>query len=334
MNELISIIVPVYQAERYLYKSVKTLLLQTYENIEILLIDDGSTDSSREICDKLAIEDKRVVVIHQPNKGQSAARNMGISIAKGKYIMFMDNDDFYFPDMCNTLLKNIIDHNADISSCSYLACDENNNITHNIHNYRFIIYDNAKAMEAFLLREELDIYVWTKMYRRDFLVMNEISFEEGKSDEDFLFNFQAFSYARKVVFQDIALYKYVIRSDSESRIISQTKIIKYLEDTLYRIRKIEDSVFTNYPQLLPLAKRQSILYSYIMIGAIIRNHSKFIIKYPYYKSIMNYLHRNKRQVVKEHKYWGMSYLGSILSVVLPFKAYYLYRRIRRRLFKC
>ncbi len=334
MDELVSIIVPVYQAEAYLHKSVKSLFSQTYANIEILLINDGSTDSSGEICEKLALEDNRVIVIHQSNKGQSAARNTGIKNAKGKYVMFMDNDDFYFPEMCSTLLKNIKISNADISSCSYLTCNDKGYITHNVHNNRIIVYDNEKAMNAFLLRQELDIYVWTKMYRRDFLVMNEISFEEGKSDEDFLFNFQAFSYARKVVFQDIALYKYVIRSDSESRIISQTKIIKYLEDTLYRIRKIEDSVFTNYPQLLPLAKRQSILYSYIMIGAIIRNHSKFIIKYPYYKSIMNYLHRNKRQVVKEHKYWGMSYLGSILSVVLPFKAYYLYRRIRRRLFKC
>lgn len=331
MSEVVSIIVPVYQAEKYLYNSVRSLMLQTHTDIEILLIDDGSTDSSGEICDILAVEDKRVVVVHQSNKGQSTARNVGIGKAKGDYIMFMDNDDFYFPETCATLLKIIKEYNADISSCSYLITDENNGVTHNVHDNRIITYDNERALEAFLSRKEMDIYVWTKMYRRDFITKHRILFEDGRSDEDFLFNLKAFSCVKNVVFQDVPLYRYVVRNDSESRMMSKTKLLKYLKDTLYRTGKIENVVANKYPQLLPLAKRQSILYSYIMIDAIIRNSLEYRLKYPYYKKIMEYLYDNRRQVVKEHSYWGMSYIGTSLTVYLPHKVYYLYRLWKNRL---
>ena len=144
-----SVVIPVYNTVHELERCVGSITEQTCRDFEIVLVDDGSRDGSGELCDALSLKDNRIKVIHKENGGGGAARKTGIDAAEGKYIMFMDNDDFYFPDMCNTLLKNIIDHNADISSCSYLACDENNNITHNIHNYRFIIYDNALIFKGF-----------------------------------------------------------------------------------------------------------------------------------------------------------------------------------------
>ena len=105
---LVSIIVPIYQAERFLKKSVESIQNQTLTDIEIILVDDGSTDCSSQICDELAKQDRRIKVIHKSNGGQSTARNAGINSAIGRYIGFMDNDDFLDPDMCNILYKNVI----------------------------------------------------------------------------------------------------------------------------------------------------------------------------------------------------------------------------------
>ena len=125
MNDLISIIVPVYKAEKYLRRCVDSILAQTYQNIEVLLIDDGSPDNSGEICDEYAEKDSRVRVFHKPNGGVSSARNLGLKEAKGDYIGFVDADDYIDKTMYEVLLCNLIKENSDISICSYNQEDSN-----------------------------------------------------------------------------------------------------------------------------------------------------------------------------------------------------------------
>lgn len=119
---LVSIIVPVYQVKDYLGECVESLLAQTYKNLDILLVDDGSTDGSGAICDEYAAKDGRVRVVHQENQGLSAARNTGIGIAKGEYLAFVDSDDVVMPEFIETLYELLEKYQADIAACGYIKC--------------------------------------------------------------------------------------------------------------------------------------------------------------------------------------------------------------------
>lgn len=119
MDKLLSIIVPVYKAEKHLDRCVESILSQTYGNIELVLVDDGSPDASPAMCDSWAKRDWRVRVIHKKNNGASSARNAGLDMASGEYIGFVDADDFVEPDMYETLMKNALENNADRSGCGY-----------------------------------------------------------------------------------------------------------------------------------------------------------------------------------------------------------------------
>ena len=125
MNDLISIIVPVYKVEKYLRRCIDSILAQTYQNIEVLLVDDGSPDNSGAICDEYADKDSHVRVFHKPNGGVSSARNLGLMEAKGQYIGFVDADDYIDKTMYEVLLDNLLQEQADISICSYNQEDKN-----------------------------------------------------------------------------------------------------------------------------------------------------------------------------------------------------------------
>lgn len=324
MNRLVTIIMPVYQAENYLEKSIESVLNQTYKNIELILVDDGSTDSSSLICDDYAEKDVRVRVFHKPNGGQSSARNVGIQNAKGEYIGFIDNDDLIMPDMYEILVSNMEKEKADISACSYVTHRQGGQIYHDVHSDKLYVYDNEAGMEAFLSREMIDIYVWTKLYRKGFLDRYQLFFEEGRSEEDFLFNSLAFCYARCVVFVDKGLYIYNERQNSACRSIQKLQLRKYLDDTWYRLFAIENRVAEFYPDMLILAKRQTILYIFIMLSVMVRNDKADSI--PYFKKCMNYLYQNRTQVIRERKYWGMSWLGVFSAVYMPSLVYFHYRK--------
>lgn len=120
--KLLSIIVPVYNVKSYLKKCVESIINQTYTNLQIILVDDGSTDGSQDICDEFAQRDSRIVVIHKENGGQSTARNVGMDRAKGVYIAFVDSDDWLEPNMYEALISQLEKHEADIVACSFYEC--------------------------------------------------------------------------------------------------------------------------------------------------------------------------------------------------------------------
>jgi len=326
---LVSIIVPVYQAEAFLKKSVDSILSQTLSDIEIILVDDGSTDDSGKICDEIAANDKRVRVIHKENGGQSSARNVGIDKAIGKYIGFMDNDDFLYPDMCMYLYENAEQNNAEISAGSFITKNELGIISHDTHTQKKHVYDNVHGVREYLSREIVDIYVWTKLYRRDFLNQHHIRFEEGRSDEDWLFNHAAFFAAQKTVMQDKPVYDYLERANSTCRTFHKKELHKYLDDTCYRLNKIENDVKNNYPSFLILSKIQTIKACFNMLFVVSKQQHKEECE-PYYTWIKNYLRKNAKVVIKERRHWGMSWGGVILGAYLPANLYFYLKKWRHK----
>lgn len=217
MEELISIIVPIYKVEKYLSKCIESIINQTYKNIEIILVDDGSPDNCGIICDEYSKKDNRIKVIHKKNQGLSAARNSGLEIAKGKYISFVDSDDWIEKDMYEILINLAKKNNADISQCKFLRVQ--NEYEKNIIDREetdITILTNVEAMDKFYsIKNEENvnmIVVWNKLYRRD--LFKNLRFDVGRIHEDLFIMHKLFFYANKIVTISKKLYFYRITENS------------------------------------------------------------------------------------------------------------------------
>lgn len=210
MEDLISVIVPIYNVEKYLDKCIQSIIGQTYKNLEIILVDDGSKDNSGKICDKYAKEDSRIKVIHKKNGGMSDARNKGLEAASGKYIQFVDSDDYMAENMMEILHKDLIENDADISLCAHYIVRENEFSTD--ASYEKIVYTNREAIEEFLLDTKIRSYVWNKMFKKS--LFDNIKFPTGRVFEDLLTISKIFTEAKRLVLDDTPLYYYVQREGS------------------------------------------------------------------------------------------------------------------------
>ena len=164
---LISIIVPVYNVEAYLHQCLQSILDQTYTNLEIIVVDDGSTDHSPAICDHFAALDARVKVIHKKNGGQSAARNIGLDTASGEYIGFVDSDDWIDNDMYETLYNLISQYGADISACTHYLEYEDGRPTVYRSKEEIMTFNHADVMKTLFEDKIIKNYVVEKLYKRD-----------------------------------------------------------------------------------------------------------------------------------------------------------------------
>ena len=173
-NPKISVIVPVYKVEKYLDRCVESIVNQTYKNLEIILVDDGSPDNCPAICDAWANKDERIKVIHKENGGVSSARNRGIDAATGDYIGFVDSDDWIEPDMYELLADNAKKYDADISRCGYFV-DWPDHIAQ-VGNGGILLYEDIERRCEMLRSYHLVSALWNKIYRREL-------FEEERLDE-------------------------------------------------------------------------------------------------------------------------------------------------------
>ncbi len=210
---LISIIVPVYNVENQIERCIKSLLSQTYKNIEIILIDDGSTDNSYNICSKYADIDKRIKLIHQENSGVSKARNTGIEICKGDYIGFVDSDDYIEPTMYNTLLKKMLLTNSKLGICNYYYETPSAKKIKNYHHCdeTFSSQFLPKYMITFF---SINGYLCNKLYKRDLIIKNDKKVllpSEIKILEDNMYNYEIYNLNEEFncVYTDEVLYHYV-----------------------------------------------------------------------------------------------------------------------------
>lgn len=223
MNEKVSIIVPVYKVETYLSRCLDSILNQTYTNIEIILIDDGSPDNSGKICDEYALKDKRIRVIHQENKGVSAARNAGLRLAEGEYIGFVDSDDYIEPDMYERMV-NSYHKGRDLVMCGSYACNEDG-VKSEKRPKKLYAYEKRCPNEALksVLYEHVTMAVWSKLFRRNYIVSESgvlnVQFSEELSNyEDFVFICEYVNRCEgNLYFLPDRLYNYCYQSESLSR---------------------------------------------------------------------------------------------------------------------
>ncbi|MDD3341522.1 MAG: glycosyltransferase family 2 protein [Bacilli bacterium] len=215
--DLISIVVPIYNVEKYLRKCLESIINQTYKNLEIILVDDGSPDKCGEICDDFEKIDKRIKVIHKKNGGLSDARNCGLEIAIGKYMCFIDSDDYIELDMVEKLYKAICKENADISICGMMIEYEDGRKINKTkkNNYKKIMdkMSGLKMLNSFYL---FDMATCDKMFKTE-LFGNDIRYPIGKKSEDFYTTYKLFFKANKSIYIPEALYHYYQRENSISR---------------------------------------------------------------------------------------------------------------------
>lgn len=238
-DPLVSIIVPVYNIAQYLERCVNSIIHQSYKNIEIILVDDGSTDNSGQICDSFKEKDNRVRVIHKINGGLSSARNAGLDIIKGEYIGFVDGDDFIDTYMYEELVKAILDNDADIVQTGFKHTDENGNIKDE-RIFKEATYDNLDEMFYQRFEEKnIHVGVWTKLYKSE--IFRNVRFFEGYVFEDYAVMPGLLNECKKFVVISGAFYNYCSNPQSISKSnVSLNTIQSRLKTPLHVLECIEN----------------------------------------------------------------------------------------------
>ena len=249
MTEKITIIVPVYNVEHYLDKCLDSLISQTYKNLEIIVINDGSTDNSGIICQEYAQKDNRIIYVEKENGGQSEARNMGLDRMTGSYVTFVDSDDWVEADYVETLYQKITEYQADIAVGNYYSYNEQEGIfCFHIFgsSYYEKVYDNVSIFENFYESEHMKnfalICVGGKLYKSD--LFRELRFEVGKLGEDGYLNQKIYLLAEKTIYLNKGLYAYRQREGSSSRIWTEKWMHALVDAMSERITLLANM---NYP---------------------------------------------------------------------------------------
>jgi len=247
LEELISIIVPVYNIGKYLNKCVTSIVNQTYKKLEIILIDDGSTDNSGKICDEWKEKDNRIKVIHKENGGPSKARNYGIEVATGNYLFFVDGDDYIEQDMIEILYKNMIETGAQIVSGGYFKeYFYSETVEYAKENY---IMTPKEAYERMLTRNDFGNEIWDRLYKKE--LFEDLRFELNKIPEDVGMTFKILDKANKISHIDKPVYHYIQRQGSvehKKYEIAQTGAVDFSEELIKLMEK-------KYPNLVGYAEK-------------------------------------------------------------------------------
>jgi len=202
----LSVIVPVYNNEKLIARCVNSILNQNFEDLEVIIVNDGSTDRTKSICEKLAKNNPKVNLITISNNGVSNARNEGLKLAKGDYIGFVDSDDFIDKNMFNKLLKAAFETNAEIVECGYIEINVANNSKKDINVGDAIYSSSSQILKKYFMRKNSTSFVWNKIYKSD--LIKKVNFSDYKYSEDYLFNVEAILSCRKKVSIDDCLYNY------------------------------------------------------------------------------------------------------------------------------
>lgn len=245
-KELITIIIPIYNVASYMRECIDSVLAQTYKNLEIILVNDGSTDNSGEICDAYVEQDSRIRVIHRGNGGPSVARNEALDIMQGDYVTFIDSDDIIHPRYIEILHNNLSTHNADISSVGLSTNQKNICANPNINNSNLVL-SSTDAVRHILYQHILDNAVSGKLYKS--ILWSDVRFKPNIYYEDLEVFYHVFFKAKMVVHLNYALYYY--RQRKTSRMGSFT--LKRA-DVLDITDEIESFIGNYFPELLPAAK--------------------------------------------------------------------------------
>ena len=303
---LITVIVPVYNIMEYLPRCVHSITAQTYENLEILLVDDGSTDGTGALCDELAKEDVRIRVIHKENGGSSSARNLGLSVAKGDYVGFVDSDDYVSADMYEKLVMGILqyaDKNVAIAQVGRDEIDEQGNLLPNICQppEEPTLYGNREFMQELLLHKG-DCSFCTKLIRRDIFPQEASEwFPVGKLNEDFNLLVRMLPGVNHILSLPNQAYHVFYRMGSNSRKVEKDNFSRVYADNVENAQMVLDLVKEAFPELGKTAFRFGIFQRidyllHIPISQMQRDNAV-------YRAIVGYMRKN----------WGESMANPILT---------------------
>lgn len=279
----VTVIVPIYNMEKYLVRCIESLLNQTLKEIEILLINDGSKDKSGDICDEYTLKYKNIKVIHQINKGLSGARNAGIKIAKGEYIGFVDSDDYIEKDMFELLYKKAKEFNCEIACCGTKVIYENGE--ENIISEKGIerVFTSSEALDVYLFSKSIDVISCNKIYKKE--LFNITLFPEKKIYEDMATIYKYIINSRKIYFNSKPKYNYYKRKNSISNTFFNEKTFDLIEYCDELCNYIEE----NYPTLKNYKIGQIQWYIVVINKMIIGNKiNKEIVKNVKYKIKNNF----------------------------------------------
>ena len=236
-DPLVSIIVPIYKVEPYLRRCLDSIVNQTYSNLEIILIDDGSPDNCPKICDEYSAKDNRVIVIHKENGGLSDARNAGLDICKGEYISFIDSDDWVEKNYVEILLKNIIDSESDISIANHQTFSYSGTFFPVDDLAEGVFSKNDLIEQIFTTRNQYKI-AWGKLFKKE--LFSTLRFPYAKTHEDEYVGFIPYFFANKIVCSCIPLYHYLKRKDS---ITGSEEEYDYFDSKMEQIRFLVENEY-------------------------------------------------------------------------------------------
>ncbi|MGL5933460.1 MAG: glycosyltransferase family 2 protein [Cetobacterium sp.] len=265
MNPKISIIVPVYKVEKYLAKCIDSILAQTFKNFEVILVNDGSPDRCGEICDEYAKKDNRIKVIHKENGGQASARNIGLDIAKGSYIGFLDSDDWIEPTMYEVLYELSINNNSEISIVGTRLISSKKDIQ--VDDFELVkIFTRERAMKEVLSGKYFNEVVWGKLFKKE--LFNDLKFKEKIKYEDTDFLYKVIDKANSLSYSSSKLYNYLIREGSTMDLAFKEISIDhiYIYDEMYKF------YLDNYPKLKDIVLLRLLDNSLISLNKLILNN--------------------------------------------------------------
>ena len=274
METKISIIIPVYKVEEYIHKCVESAINQTYGNIEIILVDDGSPDNCPKICDDYALKDSRIKVIHKKNGGLSDARNVGLKEANGDYVLFLDSDDYIDLDTCERFVEAISKTQCRpevvVGNARRI---EKNRIKKMEHKFdtKGSIVTGKEYLKKELAANSMYMAAWLNLYNRNFLISNNLLFKFGLIHEDEQFTPRVFLKADKVLGTDITFYNYLIREGSITTQKNKIRNAKHLISTCEELEKIYINIEDEELRLLLL---DNLVNKYLIAFQVAGLHQK------------------------------------------------------------
>lgn len=257
-NDLISIIIPVYNVEKYLAKNIESVIRQTYRNIEVILINDGSTDNSGKICDEYAKIDKRIKVIHKSNGGLSDARNVGIDVANGQFITFCDSDDYLKESYIEYLYELIKKDKCKMSICSYCILTENEKMIDCGKGYNEGILTTEQTLSRMLCDEGFSVSACAKLYAKE--LFDDVRYPVGKLCEDNGTTYKLIKKCKLISYGNISQYIYIKRSGS----IMNSKFNMKKLDLLELTNEMANELLEEYPNIKDAIERR-VIYAKLSI---------------------------------------------------------------------
>ena len=296
---LISVIVPVYNVEKYLDACVESIVNQTYKELEIILVDDGSPDRCPEMCDEWAKKDSRIKVIHKENGGGAQARNVGLDVATGEYIAFVDSDDIIHQEMYSTLFSFLDRNNCDIVECSYTTVlPFESSLSNNLISF----FDKKNSLRENINGKHCVQLIWNKLYKRE--TIGDIRFTPGKLIDDEFFTYKVFGNSNKTAVIDSKLYYYRQQEDSVMHRAYSLKRLAAVEAKVECAEYVKDRFPELYMDACIRSAGSCIYNGQMCLKYLSKKELKeaFDFIMPIYKAY-NIKYKNLGSMIFKHKIW-------------------------------